>query len=264
MALHVWIIDMLLTANLTLSVVVILVAYLLLSSIIAWFRLRHIKGPPLASFSYVWLLRSTLSGKQAENFRAVNDKYGPLARIGPNDLLTSDPEVIRRMGRTSSKPAYLRSSWYDSMKMDPYHNSLFSIRDMQAHDKLKAKLSFGYGGKENPSLEDGINAQLGALVDLIRRKYISTDLELKPIDLATTAQYFTLDALTKVAYGYAFGYLATDSDVYDYIKETETLVPSLVAAAEVPWIGKILFSPTFLKFAGPKPSDKKGFGMMLK
>lgn len=238
--------------------------YLVVSSATTWYRLRHVKGPFLASFSYFWLLLSSSDGKQGEGFRAINDKYGPLARIGPNDLLTDDPEMFRRMGKTSRKAAYSRSNWYSALKLDPYHPSLISILDTPTHDQLKAKLSFGYAGKENPSLAEGIDSQVQALVDFLRRKYISRDSNLKPVDLATAVQYFTLDALTKVAYGYAFGYLETDSDVHDYIKEIGKVVPSMRMAAEVPWVGRLLTSPTFLKFAGPKPTDKVGFGRMLK
>lgn len=241
----------------------LLAVYLVSSTFLAWYRLRHIKGPFLASFSHLWLLRNTGSGRQAEGLRAVNDKYGPLARIGPNDVLTCDPDVPRRMGSTRLKPVYGRSSWYDAMSLDPYHDTLFSIKDTHAHDKLKAKLSFGYGGRENPSLEASIDTQLASLIGLIRRKYISTDTELNPLDLATTAQYFTLDALTKVAYGYPFGFLETDSDMYDYVKLSKEKVPAMAMAGEVPWIGKILTSKTILKFFGPKPWDKTGFGKML-
>ena len=246
----------------------LLVALLLLcfiaSSIRAWHRLRHIKGPFLASFSYLWLLHSTSKNKQAESFRDIIDEYGPLVRIGPNDLITSDVEIIRCMGRTNSKPAYSRSSWYSAMKVDPYHDSLISTRNTLAHDKLKAKMSFGYGGRENPSLEEGTDTQLSIFVDLIRRKYISAGAEFKPIDMAIATQCFTLDSLSQVAYGNAFGFLATDSDMFDYVSESKKLLPVLVLSAEVPWAGRIFMSPTFLRFLGPKPTNSKGFGKMLK
>lgn len=236
--------------------------YIVISYIRTWHRLRHFKGPFLASFSYLWLWHSTSTGRQAENFRAIID--GPLARIGPDDLITSDVELIRRMGRTNGKPVYARSSWYSTSRIDPYHDSLVTMLDTSAHDKLKAKLSFGYGGRENPSLEEGIDTQLASFVDLIRRKYISAGTEFRPIDMATAVQYFTLDALSKVAYGKEFGYLAADSDLFDYVAEIQKLVPVIALAAEVPWVGRIVASPLFLKFFGPKTTDGKGFGRMLK
>lgn len=96
-----------------------------------------------------------------------------------------------------------------------------------------------------------------------RRSNISGT-DFNPIDMATAVQYFTLDSLSKVAYGTAFGYLATDSDLFDYASEAQKLFPVLVLSAEVPWADKILITSTFLKFFGPKPTDTKGFRIMLK
>ncbi|KAJ1323964.1 benzoate 4-monooxygenase [Microdochium nivale] len=228
-----------------------------------WRRLRHIPGPPLAPFTYLWLLRKvTLSGKQATAINAVSEQYGPLARIGPNDVLTSDPEVIRRMN--AARSMYVRSDWYRALSLDPYHDSLSSIRDTKEHDRMKAKLSFGYGGKENPDIEMGVDMQLGALTRLIREKYISTPRsDVRPMDFATKIQYFTLDALTQVAYGKAFGFLETDSDVHDYIQSTTGMLPSLHAGADVPWLGNVVFSPRLASLMGPKETDAKGFGKMI-
>jgi len=149
------------------------------------------------------------------------------------------------------------------MRMDPYDDCLFSMTDTAAHDRLKARLSFGYGGKENPSLEAGIDEQLQNLVGLIQRKYLSTDKELKPMDFAKTAQYFTLDAVTKIAYGKEFGYLATDSDVYEYIETAEAYVPNLVILAEIPYLWNLVKHPWVLNALGPKKTDQKGMGTIL-
>ncbi|KAI0179092.1 cytochrome P450 [Hypoxylon sp. FL1284] len=231
----------------------------------AWYRLRHVDGPWYASFSYAWMLGATLSGRQAASYLAVGRKYGALVRIGPNDLLTGDPEVVRRMNGARSR--YHRSSWYDSLRMDPYVTSLFPSREPAHHDRLKAQLAFGYGGRENPSIEADVDEQLAGLVDLIRRRYVSTTTsktaELRPLDFAQRVNFFTLDAITKIAYGRAFGYLATDSDVYDYIATTRTNVPVLASLADVPWLTRLVFSRLGLRILGPKPTDKNGMGKMM-
>ncbi|KXJ85669.1 cytochrome P450 [Microdochium bolleyi] len=231
----------------------------------SWYRLRHIPGPPLAPFSYLWLLRNTtLSGRQAATINAINETYGPLARIGPNSVLTNDPEVVRRMN--AARSTYVRSDWYRALSMDPYYESLSSIRDTKAHDKMKAKLSFGYGGKENPNIETGVDVQLQALTKFIREKYVSasaTGEGLRPMDFASKIQYFTLDAITQVAYGKAFGFLAADADVHEYIESTTAMLPMLHAGADVPWIGNIVFSQRFTSLLGPKATDAKGYGKMI-
>lgn len=237
------------------------VLYILGSYVFSWYRLRHINGPWLASISYLWMFYTNFTGKQAIKYKEITDKYGHLVRVGPNDLLTDDAEVIRRMN--SARSPYKRSNWYTALRMNPYHEGLFSILDTNAHGKLKAQLSFGYGGKENPDIENGIDEQLKNMSDLIRRKYISDDKNFRPMDMAATAQYFTLDTITRIAYGKEFGHLETDSDVYSYIKTVESYVPIIVACAEVPILGKLLFSNTMLKLFGPKPTDKEGMGKLL-
>ncbi|KAI1107092.1 cytochrome P450 [Jackrogersella minutella] len=231
------------------------------SRALAWYRLRHIDGPWLASFSYLYMSSITYKGQQSASYRALNKKYGSLVRIGPNDLLTDDPEIIRRMNGARSK--YKRSSWYNAMRMDPYLPSLFSTMDTDEHDKLKAQLAFGYGGKENPTVEEDIDGQLVGLVELIRRKYLSTDSQLRPMDFAHRIQFFTLDAITKIAYGRAFGYLSSDSDVYGYIRSSEVQVPVLVGLADIPWLCRLAFSEPALYLIGPKTTDTKGAGKMM-
>ncbi|KAL2134966.1 hypothetical protein VTI74DRAFT_10193 [Chaetomium olivicolor] len=76
------------------------------SSVIIWWRFRHFKGHWLTSFSYSWLIWASGSGRMAHIFHDMNKRYGdrPSAtiRIGPNELITSDAEVIRRMNGARS------------------------------------------------------------------------------------------------------------------------------------------------------------------
>lgn len=78
------------------------VGYYLTSAFITWYRLREIPGPFLASFSYLWLANTAKSGQQFWIYRDMYKKYGPLIRVGPNELSTDDPEVIRKMNGARS------------------------------------------------------------------------------------------------------------------------------------------------------------------
>lgn len=163
----------------------------------------------------------------------------------------------------AARSKYKRATWYDAIRMDPYVISLFTTREPAEHDKLKAQMAFGYGGKENPSIEADIDEQLAGLLDLIRRKYVSTATELRPMDFAQRINFFTLDVITKIAYGRAFGYLATDSDVYEYIETARAHIPVIASLGDVPWLAALVFSSTGLKIVGPKTTDKKGIGRMM-
>ncbi|KAL2880314.1 hypothetical protein SGCOL_004363 [Colletotrichum sp. CLE4] len=237
------------------------IVYYVISSVRAYGRLRDFPGPFVGRFSYLWLLSNARSGRPAEHFTNLNRKHGSLVRIGPNDLVTDDPDILRRMN--AARSTYGRSSWYDTTKLNPHRDSMFSLRDAGAHDKLKAKTAAGYAGKENLALEDDINSQVANFVDLIQRKYVTTNDEVRPMDLGRTAQYFTLDVITRVAYGKEFGYLTTDSDVHDYISTTEAAIPILQLCSEVPWLASVMFSKPVLGAVGPKHTDKSGLGKLM-
>lgn len=66
---------------------------------------------------------------------------GSLVRIGPNDLVTDDPEILRRMMGVRSP--YTRGPWYDAMRFDPARDNLLSMRDDEAHTKLRNKMAAG-------------------------------------------------------------------------------------------------------------------------
>lgn len=66
---------------------------------------------------------------------------GSLARVGPNDLVTDDPDILRRMMAVRSP--YTRGPWYDAMRFDPMKDNLLSMRDEEAHTALRNKMAAG-------------------------------------------------------------------------------------------------------------------------
>lgn len=64
---------------------------------------------------------------------------GPLARIGPNHLLTNDPTVTRKI--LDAKSGYTRGPWFDSLRIDPRTTNIVSERDKKKHARLRFKLA---------------------------------------------------------------------------------------------------------------------------
>lgn len=185
-----------------------------------------------------------------------------MVRIGPNELITSDPEFIRRM--SSARSQYKRSDWYSSLRTDPERENIMSELDVHIHDQRRAQMASAYAGKENPTLESDVDEQLQNLVQLIRQKYISQDAMIKPMDLARKIQYFTLDVITRLAYGEAFGYVEGDIDVYDYIKKIETLISFLASFMGLPGLIKFMDRVGLISLLAPTQEDPKGLGRMMR
>lgn len=88
-----------------------LVGLYCLSAAHAWHRLRKLPVPHWsAHFSYAWLGRITFGGKQHWTHRTLHEEHGPLVRIGPTEVMTDDPEILRSMSAVRSP--FTRADWY--------------------------------------------------------------------------------------------------------------------------------------------------------
>jgi hypothetical protein len=119
-----------------------------------------------------------------------------------------------------------------------------------------------YAGKANDNLEKTIDENVLALVKLIDEKYVSATEHFKPIDIGRKAQYFTIDVLTSLAFGKAFGDIETDSDNHKYIETVEEAGGAITLVFVLPWISK-LFKFPFLRALLPSEADTIGFGKVM-
>ncbi|PCD35950.1 hypothetical protein AU210_008505 [Fusarium oxysporum f. sp. radicis-cucumerinum] len=227
-----------------------------LSTLRQYNRLREFKGPRLAALSKWWLIKKVGGGRAYLDFWEVTKQYGSIARVGPNDLLTDDPELMRHI--LNVRTEYRRSDWYDGMRFDPGKNNILSWRDEDEHFKLRSKMSAGYGGREVENLEPKIDKNILSFMNLLGQ-YAD---EKKPVDFGRRAQFFTLDVISDLAFGEPFGFLETDSDVYKYIQITEETLPAVMVTTVIPWLVKVLSSPLF-KSRLPSEKDRLGFGKLM-
>lgn len=98
------------------------------------------------------------------------------------------------------------------------------------------------------------------VVHLIKRKYLSVGSNVKPLDFAELAQYFTLDVITYLSMGEAFGFVAQDEDKYTYVKAMEDNFPVMNVFSAVPLLSAIARIPTVQANLVPSPKEKTGLG----
>lgn len=86
------------------GLLLLLATYLLLSSVNSWRRLRHFPGAFFARISYLPLLRQTWNANLLATLDELEQKYGKVVCIGPNELLCADADEIARISG-------VRSTW---------------------------------------------------------------------------------------------------------------------------------------------------------
>ncbi|KAM7216605.1 Cytochrome P450 [Rhypophila decipiens] len=246
------------------TIILLLLTAYLLRCLKSWHRLDHIPGPALASHSSLYLVRTLLSGKFHEHMRSLSEEYGPLVRIGPNDLLCTDPETLRRI--CAARSPYTKGEFYETGRVIPGHDNIVTLRDETKHKALRAKLSAAYAGREsgrgNAGLEGDINSQVKQLIRLIEEKYLSEDGELRPMELTSKTMFFTLDVISEMSFGEAFGFLKQDKDLYQFIEINDSAMPVMNFLLAVPWLTNFVYRWP-LKLALPRDGDNVGLGRLM-
>jgi hypothetical protein len=111
-------------------------------------------------------------------------------------------------------------------------------------------------------MEQTIDDNVAALVKLIDSKYISTSTNYKPMDFGRKAQYFTLDTISSLAFGEAFGHLERDEDVHGYAQMLDEAGPAIIMLAVLPFVRSVLQLPVIRSLL-PSSKDKIGFGKVM-
>lgn len=228
-------------------------------------HLRHYPGPWWAAYTRLWLSKTIASGNSAKIFVNINKKYGSLARIGPNNLLTDDPELTRRV--LAARSHYTRGPWFDSIKIDPHVPNIVSERHPGKHNHLRYQMSAGYAGKDITGLEPAINERITDFMNRIDENWVSKPGQTKPFDIAKRIQFLAVDIITHLCFGKPLGFAETDSDVYSFLKTIETQLPIvqhfsvflelndiLLWFMDIPWLKKLI---------APSANDKAGIGMIM-
>jgi cytochrome P450 len=271
-------------------------------TVVQYRRIRHFPGPWKTAFSTIPHNVKAYTGEAHNWYRDVSDKYGrfcvflstqqctltsstgPIARVGPTSLITSSADVWLHV---NTKPGYTRSKWYfEAVRVEHQRDHVFSQTDTKLHDERRKQIAPGvrhpfrstlppslmnpnsplpqYSGRENPTLEPTIDATLTTFLTLIRTKYLShpSSGTIIPMDLAKKTQFFTLDVISALGTGRAFGMLAADADIDAYIRSADEGMRAANAAAALglAWLTQ---APVIGRWIAPAPTDKSGFGKMM-
>ncbi|KAM7192309.1 cytochrome P450 family protein [Naviculisporaceae sp. PSN 640] len=236
--------------------------YIVTTSIRTYSRLHHIPGPPGTGWSIWWLAKHQAGGTLCCDLEEVADKYGPIARIGPDWVVVSDPTEIRRIW--SVRSGYQRSPWYTGFRFNPESDNILTYNDNKEHHNIRSKLLPGYMGKGLGNHEDTVDEAILKFVNLINREYLTTNGQVEPklMDGSRAFVYFSSDVNSNIEFSTSFGYLEKNRDINGIIEALETLMPATTALALFPaanWLSRTRLVKPFL----PKPTDKEGVGRLL-
>ncbi|KAJ4355238.1 hypothetical protein N0V95_003133 [Ascochyta clinopodiicola] len=244
-------------------VFLVAVAYLVTARLRQYYRLSQFKGPATASISWWWHSKAVLSGQAQRYYGDVTERYGPIARVSPEHLITSDPDLWAHINGVRSP--YRRAPWYyHAARFEPGKDNVFTECDNERHDARRKKMFAGYSGKENPTLEPSIDSHVQELIELVRT-YAAQPASTKPskaMDLAQKIPFFTLDVISHIGLGTPFGNLKANKDVNDYLRSSEEglKIGNTAFAMGIAWMRE---TPIIGPAISPSEKDLTGYGRMM-
>lgn len=107
-------------------------------------------------------------------------------RIGPNWVVCGDPFEIQKIWGIRS--GYSRAEWYKATRLNPEDDNVLTTLDKKAHHRLRALLAPAYAAKGMKDQERVVDEQIENLINLIERRYISSESILKRCNLSRVMQ----------------------------------------------------------------------------
>lgn len=126
--------------------------------------LRNIPGPPLARLSRLWSRIGNLHGQKSFLIHAAHATYGPVVRVGPNELSFASPAATKQIYSTNSDVFVKEHSFYHAKRIF-HEDHLFSFRDPAAHKHRKKLLQRGFSQAAMLAFEPRVDAKIAAMLD---------------------------------------------------------------------------------------------------
>ncbi|KAH6686968.1 pisatin demethylase [Plectosphaerella plurivora] len=226
-----------------------------------WRRLSHVPGPFLWSLSSLPLLRANLIGRSHQMLNDITNEYGPVVRIAPNAVLTTDYKYLQKLEARKGAAACTKGPWYGTFRFQKGIDHSFSQLDEARHSALRGKVGHGYSGSY--LVEQAIDRQLERFFRIVDEQYIAGPGEYRPMDLSTMTQFLALDIVGDMTFGKAFGFLDEGRDIFDWIEWNEGFFPIASTCATLPFLATLFQTWPFSE-ALPKKTDAKGLGRFIK
>ena len=158
--------------------------------------LAHVPGPFWASLSELYRFYHNFAagnGALYHQFEPLRDKYGPVIRIAPNEVLLADPAHYDGIYSMTSKHA--KDPAFYTLAGAP--GTVFSTVDDRAHRRKRAILNPFFSRRAVLGQEDVVQAKVAQLCDRIAADSARNI----PTDFTTGTRALAVDVLTEYAFG---------------------------------------------------------------
>ncbi|KAI0803957.1 cytochrome P450 [Xylaria sp. FL0064] len=162
-------------------------------------------GPLAAKLSKGWRAYVTYRGHWHRDLVALHQRYGPVVRIGPNELSVVDPDAFLQIYRVNG--AYAKSASYSVLKGSrPF--DLAGERNEKIHSAQRRLVARAYSMESTLQLE----RQVDELIAPLLKRFDDMAFSKQTIDLGYWLQLFAFDVIGAVSFSKPYGFVSSGSD----------------------------------------------------
>jgi cytochrome P450 len=224
-------------------------AYLVFNAVYNLFYhpLHKFPGPRLWAISNIPYTRVFLSGKGHYKMRQLHQKYGPIVRIGPNDLSVNHPDGMKDL-RGHRKTGTGENSKDPSLVQLNADNIIGA--DRQNHQRYRRAVAHGFSNQSMMDQQPIISGYVDKFIEGLHEVCADGD---KPLDIAAWFNSATFDIIGDLAFGEPFGCL-DEKKLHPWVRlifEGVYNLSILTCLSRSPWLYKLVM------FVMPQGSTRK-------
>ncbi|KAM6538141.1 hypothetical protein FALCPG4_000026 [Fusarium falciforme] len=177
-------------------------------------RLRHVPGPFLAGFTRLCKLNCVAHGQLEKVQMQLHARYGPVVRIGPNEVLISDPSATKTIYGHSSN--FRKTKFYIPFGTKD-SDDLFTDPNVARHAHHRREIASAYSMTSLVELEPMVDKRVETMCD----QFQSLAGQGKPLDIAKWLQFYAFDVIGQITFSRPFGFMQEGKDVQGCISKLE-------------------------------------------
>ncbi|KAF9472668.1 high nitrogen upregulated cytochrome P450 monooxygenase 2 [Pholiota conissans] len=235
----------------------------LLSSIVVYrvsplHPLAKYPGPTICKISKLWTAFVAYRGRLHLYHQALHAEYGPIVRVGPNELSIADksfiPHILGSPGLPKGPLWDGRSFSSTNEKFNNY--KLLGVRNPQRHAQLRKPWNQAFKATPLHIYGETLVEEVGKFTVLLEKCRRSEDGRAH-VDIARWISYLSFDFMGSMAFGAEFN-LVRNGDKDGVFKNLESAIfwPSILQ--HVPWVTQMVHA---VPFAGASMKKFGAFAM---
>ncbi|KAI0392928.1 cytochrome P450 family protein [Xylariaceae sp. FL0594] len=218
-------------------------------------------GPLAAKVTKAWRVYHLYKCDWHRELSALHERYGPVVRIGPNELSVGDPEAFRTIYRLSNPLTKAKSH---SVLRGKRPFDLTNERDEKVHGAQRRLVARPYSMESMKRLEPHVD-DLAALLlrkfddAIILQKKNDGSAAVAVVDLGHWLQLFAFDVIGAVSFGKTFGFVekGTDAGMFKRLEDAINSAAWIMHAPWFWWLHQNVILPVFGNFLAV--NDRNGF-----